>query len=224
MTRTTRRSCSGGVRRRCLLPAAPNRRPPGRRAAPPVDRRDPSKTPTPTARAVAAGGKVVASFFVLELVYGLVAGSLALLSDAGSWPRTWSRSVPRHHRPPLLRLVPGRGLVRPGTRGRFDRAGRRPRRDAAVTRVGRRREPERQGCLPRSGRRHGRRRTWRSTCSPWNAVDIRSQRSTTRRGRLVSLAVWEPPLQLTPGHPRRRRRRGVDGCPTGRDGASRAWW
>jgi hypothetical protein len=30
-----------------------------------------------------------------------------------------------------------------------------------------------------------------------NAVDIRSQRSTTRRGRLESLAVWEPPLQLT---------------------------
>jgi hypothetical protein len=31
-----------------------------------------------------------------------------------------------------------------------------------------------------------------------NAVDIRSQRWSTRRGRLESPAVWEPPLQLTP--------------------------
>jgi hypothetical protein len=85
------------------------------------------------ARAVAAGGtEVVASFFVLELVYGLASGSPALLPMLGGRGLRGGQ--------PVRRLGDGAEVsARPDARGRCDRAGRQPRRDPAITR--RRRRP-----------------------------------------------------------------------------------
>ncbi|MFD2357137.1 hypothetical protein ACFSTC_59575 [Nonomuraea ferruginea] len=39
---------------------------------------------------------LIGAFFVVELVYGLLSGSLALLSDSrATWPPTWSPSARR---------------------------------------------------------------------------------------------------------------------------------